>query len=120
LRSYNQFGEDNDTCAGAFPITINSPGQFLAEDLHDWYRTTLFEGGSLTITLTNFVPLAGQLAVYRGEICAAAVFLASNGSTAATKVLSLGPQPAGTYYVYVSNDGPPNSSDLYTLLVASP
>jgi hypothetical protein len=118
LRSaYNQFGEDNDGCGNAFPIPVNSAEQFLAEDQDDWYRAILSPGGSLTVSLTNFVPQAGQLAVFRGATCGTAEFLGSVGNPGPTKIVALGDQPAGTYFIYVSNDGPLNEADLYTLLV---
>jgi hypothetical protein len=118
LRSaYNQFGEDNDGCGSAYPIPVNSAEQFLAEDKDDWYRAIVSSGGSLTVSLTQFVPQAGQLAVFRGDTCSTAIFLGSNGSTGTTKVVDLGSQPAGTYFIYVSNDGQLNGTDFYTLLL---
>lgn len=67
--------------------------------------------------LTNFVPQAGQLAAYSGANCESAVFLQNNGDTAQEKILSLGQQPPGVFFLYISNDGDANSVDPYHLII---
>ncbi len=67
--------------------------------------------------MTNFVPISGQVAAYMGDNCGSAQFLGNYGEPGSEKTLSLGPRPAGTYFLYVSNDGEMNSTDLYELMV---
>lgn len=116
ISAVNTMGEPNNDCRQAYALNTGVLYQFLAEDLHDWYDFTLAEPGDLTIRLTDFVPLAGQIAVFRGD-CDAYVFLGNNGDSTAEKTLTLGPQPAGRYLVYISNDGAFNTADPYSLLV---
>jgi hypothetical protein len=113
--SHNAQGEDNDTCPAAYPIPGDVPWTFLPNDRHDWYRVTLGQGGLLTVALTDFVPQSGQLAVYKGLNCGSATFLGNNGTVGQTKMVNLGNQTSGIYYVYVSNDGELNYVDEYTL-----
>jgi hypothetical protein len=111
------WGEPNNHCREAHAISTRATYFFLAEDLHDWYHFTLLEPGEVTVRLGNFVPQEGQLAVWRGESCDTTVFLQSNGDTALTKTVSLGPQPAARFFVYVSNDGTFNETDPYSLRI---
>lgn len=113
------YGEPNDTCGQAFPIELNQPGYFLAEDLYDWYSFQLPASGPVQVSLQNFVPAGGNLVVYRGE-CGEQVLVGSDGSTAVNRTLNLGNQPAGPYAILLITDGPLNSTDLYTLRVQSP
>jgi hypothetical protein len=110
-------GEPNEVCSQAYGIMPGPTHSFFAEDREDWYRFTLPAAGELTVRLGNFVPLVGQIAVFRGESCGTAVFLQNNGNSGAEKIVSLGLQPAGQYFVFVSNDGALNSSDPYTLQI---
>ncbi|MGH2536963.1 MAG: hypothetical protein ACRDHL_06195, partial [Candidatus Promineifilaceae bacterium] len=71
----------------------------------------------LTVSVTEFAPLAGQVAVYGGASCGTAVFLGNNGSYGPNKVVPLGQQPAGAYFIFVSNDGEMNLTELYSLEV---
>ncbi len=114
---FGSWGEENDGCSGAYPLFTDSPYHFLAEDRDDWYRFTTEQDSEVTIQLTEFAPLLGQIAAYRGESCGAATFLANNGSNSLDKTLELGAQPGGSFYVYVSNDGPLNSVSPYSLIV---
>lgn len=110
-------GEPNNTCAAAHAIQVNATYEFFANDRHDWYRFQISAAPELAIRVDNFVPLDGQVAAYAGATCETATFLGSNGDSASQKTLTLGPQPAGTYYIYVSNDGVPNGADPYRLIV---
>jgi hypothetical protein len=111
------WGEPNNSCREAHAISSGSTHFFLAEDTHDWYHFTLSEPGEVTVRLSNFVPLEGQIAVWRGESCDATVFLESNGDRALNKTLSLGPQPAARFFIYVSNDGTFNATEPYSLRI---
>jgi uncharacterized repeat protein (TIGR01451 family) len=117
---YNNYlvGEPNDTCDTAYLIGVNTSYPFLPDDDNDWYHFNAGASSSLVIELTNFTPIAGQVAVYRGATCASRVFLGNNGNFAASKSVNLGAQPAGHYYVYVSNDGPESTTTPYQLRVS--
>ena len=117
FHTFGPFGEPNDVCMTAFPIEVNVAHQFYPEDRDDWYRFTLSSPGELTIRLTNFAPQDGQIAAYFGESCANVSFLGNNGESETTKTLLLKTQPAGQYFLYVSNDDVPNTQDLYTLFI---
>lgn len=113
-------GEPNNSCDEAHPITTGVAYHFLPDDLHDWYEFTLTGSGNLRVELFNFVPAAGQLAVYKGDSCSSRILLGSNGDFVTSKVVSVGQQTAGRYYIYVSNDGSYNSEEPYILQVVFP
>lgn len=115
----NSGGRTQQQLCPSFPISLNQSAQFLAEDTHDWYGFTLNSSGSLTISLTNFAPIAGQITVWRGS-CGSLTFLGQNGDFATTKVINLGNQPPGNYFVWVINDGPTNTNQKYTLIAFEP
>ncbi len=117
--SHSPLGEPNNICAQAFPLTTNQTNEFLAEDVNDWYQFSLDSTSNLTISLANFVPIAGQITVWRGT-CQNLTFLGQNGDFATAKSINLANQPAGTFYVWVINDGPLNTNDKYTLSVYAP
>ncbi|MBK8901375.1 MAG: hypothetical protein IPM53_09345 [Anaerolineaceae bacterium] len=117
--NHNALGEPNNSCSQSFPIGLNQPAQFLAEDVNDWYSFTLDANSSLTASLTNFAPVAGQITIWRGT-CGNLTFLGQNGDFATTKTINLTNQPAGSYFVWIINDGPTNTNQKYTLTVATP
>jgi hypothetical protein len=98
-------GEPNDICQQARTIVPSITYSFYPNDAVDWYQFDLNTSGNLTVRLSEFVPIAGQVAVYRGRNCDSIVFLGSNGDFTPLKVVNLGNQPAGKYYVFISNDG---------------
>lgn len=95
----------------------DSPRQFYAEDFQDWYHFTLPVDAQVTVRLSQFVPLAGQIAIYRGPTCGSAEFLVNNGDTTLEKVLNLGIQQAAHFFIFVSNDGVYNDTQPYILLI---
>lgn len=111
------WGEPNNNCAQAYQITAGATHSFLAEDQADWYHVVLSQAGDVTVRLANFVPLAGQISVWRGDNCNATTFLQNNGDSALEKTLHLGPQPTGGYFIFVSNDGVFDDVTPYSLLV---
>lgn len=117
FQHYDRFGEQNNSCMAAYPILAGTPYQFLPEDRDDWYKFTVNRQANITVHLTDFVPQLGQVAVYRGPACGSATFIASNGNNSLEKVVQLGDQPPGTFYIYVSNDGQLRSNALYSLIV---
>jgi PKD repeat protein len=110
-------GEPNDLCATAFSINTDATYQFLAEDRVDWYQFDLTADSHLTVQLTEFVPLAGQIALYRGDNCTSRVYLGNDGRIGTSKQIDAGIQPAGHYYIFVGNDGVLNTVDQYKLHV---
>ena len=110
-------GEPNDSCMSAHAMQPDTLYNFYADDGHDWYRFNLASPGEVEIRVSNFVPLAGQVAAYNGDGCESAHFLQNYGKPTLEKILYLGPQPAGTYFVYISNDGNVNTTDAYRIFV---
>ncbi|WP_420644122.1 hypothetical protein [Candidatus Leptofilum sp.] len=117
--SQNALGEPNDACSQAYPIETNQAYKFLAENTHDWYQFSLNGQTDVTIKLTEFVPIAGQITVWRGS-CGNLTLLGQNGDFSATKTISLSNQPTGIYYVWLINDGGVNLSDQYSLNITTP
>ena len=111
--------EPNDRCADAYPIVVNYTHQFLPDNQHDWFTFVLHAAGNLRIVVEQFAPLHGQIAAYRGESCTQGelLLLQNYGFPGLTKTLDLGQQPAGRYYLYVSNDGALNGSEPYLLSI---
>lgn len=115
----NALGEPNNECNHAYTITPNQSQQFLAEDTNDWYTFTVNNSGNINISLTNFVPIAGQITLWRGD-CQSLTLVGQNGDFSTQKSINLNNQPPTTYYLWLINDGPTNSSEKYTLLVSAP
>ncbi len=114
------WGEPNNSCGDAFPVALNQPAQFLAEDENDWYHFALSQPTPIQVELLNFVPQAGQLTVWSGLPCTAATLIGHDGSTATNRTLDLGTQPAGDYFIWLINAGALNPTDLYSLQVRTP
>lgn len=116
--SFRQGGEEpNDDCGSAYWISSDNAHQFLPDDRDDWFTFVVKESAEVTVILDNFGPLAGQIAAYRGANCASSQLLGNNGNTASLKELALGEQPADRFFLYVSNDGAPNTTEPYTLMI---
>lgn len=93
--------EPNNHCGQAYAIGSSTTYEFTADDVEDWYAFTLASPGNLTVTLSSFEPAQGQLVVYGGVCGSSLVALQNNGNALPTKVINLGTQPAGTYYIRV-------------------
>ncbi len=119
LVSQDALGEPNDICQQSYPVSINEAGQFLAEDVDDWYRFTLNSTSDLTILLIDFAPVAGQITLWRGD-CQNLVLIGQNGDFATQKSVNLTNQPPGEYHIWLINDGPLNATSKYTLLATTP
>ena len=117
MDSHNRLGEPNNSCGLAYDIVPGMTWKFLPEDRADWYRFRLAEAADVRVHLNNFVPLKGQMAIYRGESCGTAGFLVNDGDDSAQRTLDLGLQPAGQFFIFVANDGFLNQTEFYTLLV---
>lgn len=112
-------GEPNNRCEQAHPVQSNSLYHFYADDDNDWYRIELTSASEVEVRLENFTPQAGQLTAFHGDNCGDAALLQIMGDPATEKTLTLGLQPAGTLFVYISNDGPMNDTDPYRLIVVT-
>ena len=112
--------EPNNICEQAYPINIDQTYNFLANDSEDWYRFDLVSATTVVVRLTDFTPQLGQIVVYTGTVCGSLTTLGNDGSQSTTKTVDLGLQPAGRYFVRVINDGAPNTTTPYQLLIDTP
>jgi uncharacterized repeat protein (TIGR01451 family) len=112
--------EPNNLPCQAYSLTLNQDHYFLADDVNDWYHFDVATAGHLVIALTNFVPIEGQIIAYAGSDCGTLELLQNNGDFSPTKILDLGTQPAGHYYIWVINDGPLNNTNPYRLRINFP
>jgi uncharacterized repeat protein (TIGR01451 family) len=110
-------GEPNDTCEQAYRISPNFNYAFFPDDKFDWYHFDTSVAGTMRAILSNFKPLFGQIALYRGNSCGSRVLLGNNGNPSATKAINAGFQTAGHFYVFVSNDGVLTDKDPYNLVI---
>ncbi len=113
------YGEPNNHCDEAYPLSLNQTGSFLAEDINDWYVFELSQSDAVQVIWHNFIPAEGQITVWRG-VCGDLVLVGNDGSTAVNRTLNLGQQPPGRYLIWLINDGPLNNTDFYTLRVQTP
>jgi hypothetical protein len=120
VSAHDAFGEPNNSCDEAYPLSLNRVQSFRPEDTVDWYRFTTSTAGTVTVRLTGFTPQHGQIAVYYGPTCSQRAFLLNVGDSAQEKTVELGSQPAATYYVYVSNDGAPTTEPYYLEVLFQP
>lgn len=112
-------GEPNNSCLDALPISTNQKYQFLAQDVDDWYVFHTDKTGDITVELTDFTPIAGQIVLWAG-VCQAATFLGHNGDFSTTKVIHVKNQPPGDFILRLINDGPLDDKDPYSLIVHAP
>lgn len=121
--------EPNNRCSNAYPIQLNRLYNFLPPltyipnanpPLQDYYRFELTESASIRVEMTNFVPLKGQLIVRKAENCddpALNNAIGRNPDPLLNRTLVLGTQSAGQYFIQIINDGPPETDQLYGLIV---
>jgi Cadherin-like/Cadherin domain len=106
--------EPNNNCSQSYSLSAGIDYEFTADDTEDWYAITLNSTGNLTIVLSSFEPAQGQLIIY-GDSCSNLILLQNNGDPSTTKIINLGTQPAGTYYIRVYTQ--PITNTTYTLRV---
>ena len=111
--------EPNDTCAESFTLAVNRSEQFLPDDVFDWFTFDLTTPADVVVELHDFSPRRGQVNVATGVACQQLRLIKSNGDPTEDKVVDLGRQPAGRYYIRIIADGPLSDSAAYTLLVRS-
>ncbi len=119
--------EPNNTCQLAYPLQLNRQYSFFPpapyspppDPVQDYYVFRLTEEASVTVEMTNFVPRRGQLIVRTGVDCNpdSLETLGQNANAALNKVLVLGTQPPGQYFIQITNDGPAETQQLYGLIV---
>lgn len=129
LKNWRTTDEPNDQCAQAYPLAyFDKEYSFLAEDNIDWYYFELKSTTSVQVKMTNFVPLAGQLTVFRfdGVDCnppsegGSRSAIGHDGDAKLNKTINLGSRPAGHYLIRVINDGSKTSGQKYKLTIDVP
>lgn len=108
--------EPNNSCTTAYPLQLNYQYHFFAEDFQDVYYFNLEDTLSIRVEMTNFVPQAGQLVLWKGA-CGSLSIIARNPDKALNKTLNVGSQGAGFYVIQILNDGPKDTGEPYGLIV---
>lgn len=113
----NFLDEPNNNCSEIFPLQVNQPYYFMANDVFDLYGFNLADVGDVTVKLTNFKPQKGQLIVYeeKGDGCENAEILKNNADHSETKILTLDLLNSGQYYILVLNEGSLDFLEPYRL-----
>lgn len=115
--AYRRAEEPNDGCSQAMGLTLNVDEQFRAEDEDDWFFFDLPTAAEVTVELRDFAPQAGQIIIAGGAGCGNLHRIGHNGSSQLVKIVEIGQQPAGRYYIWIINDGPQNADSIYRLQV---
>lgn len=124
---------DRTSCGRPYPLTVNTQYYFRPPNRYDstlppeqreqdYFTFELTQSRRVRVELTNFVPRKGQLIIrphVTGNVSSpcGSIPLGRNPDEALNKVVDLGTQPAGRYYIQIINDGPSNVPDLYGLIV---
>lgn len=122
---------DRTSCGRPYPLALNTQYYFRPPNKYDptlpveqreqdYFTFELTQGGRVRVELTNFVPRKGQLIIrphVTGSSTPCGSPLGRNPDEALNKIVDLGTQPAGRYYIQIINDGPSNVPDLYGLIV---
>ena len=112
--------EPNNICNDAFPLNTNTPYYFHANDQNDWYTFDLDTQGKVTVSLTNFIPVIGQIQVYKKDTCENLMtedLIGFNGNHNTTKLVPLGTQSPGHYIIWIINDGITTVTEPYRLFI---
>ena len=110
--------EPNNICQEATSIAVNVLYEFGATDINDWFSFKLLQSASVTVELSDFAPVDGQLLVAAGP-CGSLKRLGQNGDYTANKKIALGTLTSGQYYILLINDGPTDLGELYKLRVTA-
>ena len=115
----NLIEEPNNNCSQAYPLTLNTSYYFMPDDIFDLYKFDLTAAGDVTVSLTDFSPMKGQLIVYQdiGFGCENSRVLQNNADESEKKIIQLGTLESGRYYILVLNDGAPSHTKPYKLVV---
>jgi hypothetical protein len=109
--------EPNDSCKQALPIALDRQYSFGTEDVNDWFAFTLQKKEKVTVRLTEFEPNFGQLLLVEGS-CGSLKLVARNAGHESDKSISPGELEAGTYHLWLINDGKLNQGS-YKLQVVT-
>jgi hypothetical protein len=110
--------EPNDSCPQAYGLDIGRSYAFLPDDRDDWYYFDLPATAEVTVELTNFTPVEGQIIVASGTaVCQGLQLVGSNGNHQAEKIVVLGSLPDEHYFIWIITDGPFNNTTPYNLLI---
>lgn len=115
--AYRRNEEPNNSCSEAMGLNINVDEALRAEDKNDWFFFDLPAAADVTVELRDFSPRVGQIIVATGQGCGSLQLVGNNGSSATDKIVNLGRQPAGRYYIWVINDGTLDPNIIYRLFV---
>ena len=107
--------EPNNNCGQAYPIGIGTNYEFTSDDVEDWYAITLTSQQNVTVVLSSFESVQGQLLAYGGTCGGSLQLLQNDGSPSTTKTLNLNNLAPGTYYIRVYSD--PVTNTTYRLQV---
>jgi hypothetical protein len=110
--------EPNDSCEEAVPISTNYTYEFMADDVNDWFSFTLPNAAEITVELTEFQPIYGQILVADG-VCGSLKRIGHNGDNSAAKTIKLGSLKPGRYYIWLITDELNNNQDPYKLRVVA-
>ncbi|MCB9445581.1 MAG: tandem-95 repeat protein [Ardenticatenaceae bacterium] len=114
------YGEPNNSACEAFAISINTSYRFLPDDKEDWYKFTLAAQSSISVQISNYLPVDGQMLVYSDSNCADPPLLAQVADITPSGIANIGVLEAGTYYVRIYTAVIPANSPPYTLRVSKP
>lgn len=131
MPNVNDHSLDRTSCGRPYPLTLNTQYYFRPPNRYDptlpveqreqdYFTFELTQSGRVRVELTNFVPRKGQLIIrphVAGSTTPCGSPLGRNPDEALNKIVDLGTQPAGRYYIQIINDGPSNVPDLYGLIV---
>lgn len=123
--AYQRGEEPNDICSQALGLVLNVDQSFQADDRMDWFYFELPSVADVVVELRDFTPRQGQVIIYRELVSGGACFSEDNtqlvghdgNPNTIDKIVSLGQQPAGRYYIWVINDGPQDPGAVYRLFV---
>lgn len=108
----------NNRCNSAYQIELNRSYFYFPTQVEGWYYFELDRETSANVEINNFIPREGQGIVYPGEDCGSLKnAIANAGGSNLNRVIRLGTQPAGRYYLLIQNDGPLTNAQPYELFV---
>jgi hypothetical protein len=95
--------EPNNTCQEAYPLSINVPYEFQAEDRDDWYSLSINTTSNVTIELTEYEPVEGQILIAKGQ-CDTLERIGHNGDYSTNKIIKLDDLQIGRYHIWLITD----------------
>lgn len=110
-------GEPNNGACNSLPILTNLGYYYLPDDANDWYRFTLTSPARVRAILQDFTA-EGQFIIWSGN-CTSPTYVRHNGDTGVVpnRIVDLGLQEAGTYFVWIISDARLSSTAPYYLRI---